>query len=304
MEKLTVINEDFYKSIKQSFVKQTDEKKFKKEINFAIQILKKSSYLQKCDANSVLDSVMNISQTGLSLNPILAYAYLVPMKRKCVLMPGYQGLIKLVTDAGSVNSIEVQLIYEGDDVLIDMASPEKIQKHIPYILTDREKGNILGGYSLANLSDGNKHVEIMSRADIEEIRDCSESYKYAEEKKSNNSPWHTHEAEMFRKTVVRRHFKYLPKTENVQLERAIELDNADYDFPATMGQGNYIESLLITASIDEKTSAQIYNSIGDLTQSRAEECIAYLQENQLDPIKSGSGYNQGDIQKKLNELKQ
>ena len=101
-EKLTVINEAFYKPIKEGFIKVSNEKKFKIEINFAIQALKKNSYLQKCSVESVLESVLNISQTGLSLNPVLNYAYLVPMKGKCVLMPGYQGLIKLVTDAGSV----------------------------------------------------------------------------------------------------------------------------------------------------------------------------------------------------------
>lgn len=303
MEKLTVVHEGFYKSIKPSFVKLTNEKKFKSEINFAIQILKKNSYLQKCDASTILEAVMNISQTGLSLNPVLAYAYLVPMKGKCVLMPGYQGLIKLVTDAGSVNSIEVQLIYEGDEIVLDLADDQKVKKHIPYLLTGKPKGIILGGYSVGNLEDGRKHIEIMARSDIEEIRGCSESYKYAESKGYKNSPWHLNEPEMFRKTIVRRHFKYLPKSESKNLQKAIELDNEDYDFPATIGQGNYIESLLMTANIDGKDSRNIYNSIGYMTQKRAEECIEYLKENQRDPIESGAGYNQGDIQKKLNQIK-
>ena len=49
---LTVINEGFYASIKKNFISIADEKTFKREINFAIQILKKSPYLQKCDASS------------------------------------------------------------------------------------------------------------------------------------------------------------------------------------------------------------------------------------------------------------
>lgn len=162
MTNLTVLNEGFYKPIKRQFVNAATEKKFKVEINFAIQAIKKSTYLQKCDANSVLEAVLNISQTGLSLNPINQYAYLVPMKNKCVLMPGYQGLIKLVTDAGSIKSIEVNLIHEGDDVVLDLASPEKIQKHIPYILTQKDKGAILGGYSIGILNDGTRHIELMS----------------------------------------------------------------------------------------------------------------------------------------------
>ena len=305
-QQLPVINESFYKPIKSGFIKVSNEKKFRVEINFAIQALKKSEYLQKCGAESILESVMNISQTGLSLNPVLGYAYLVPMKKKCVLMPGYQGLIKLVTDAGSVKAIEVNLIYEGDDCVIDLASVEKVVKHIPYIMTGNDKGAIRGGYSIGMLNEGGRHIEVMSRNDIENIRGYSESYKYAEKEGYNNSPWHTNEEEMFRKSIVRRHFKYLPKSDNKQLEKALELDNEDYDFPATFEQGNYIESLLMSSGIPEKTEREIYRALHDneFTQKRAAKCIEYLQEHQVDPIDAGKTYNQGDISTKLSSFKE
>jgi len=302
----TIIQEGFYKPIQKNFVKIADEKTFKKEVNFAIQALKKNPYLQKCDASSVLDAVLNISQTSLTLNPVLNYAYLVPHKGKCVLYPGYQGLVKLACESGSVTSIEVNLIYQGDDVVLDMATPEKIQKHIPYILTGNDKGNIIGGYSLANLPDGSKHIEIMSKKDIENVREYSESYKYDKSKGYKNSPWNTSEPEMFRKTILKRHFKYLPKTDNNEkLARAIELDNKDYDFPASFEQGNYIESLLISAAIPEKAEREIHRTLHDnqFTTKRAAECIEYLLENQLDPISSGHNYQAGDIIKKLKEEK-
>lgn len=303
---LKVISEDFYKSIKSGFIKVSNEKKFRVEINFAIQALKKSEYLQKCSAESILESVMNISQTGLSLNPVLKYAYLVPMKGKCVLMPGYQGLIKLVTDAGSVKAIEVHLIYQGDDCVLDLASAEKVVKHIPYILTGKDKGEILGGYSVGTLVDGGRHIEVMSKKDIENIRGYSESYKYAISNGKKNSPWQTDEDEMFRKTIVRRHFKYLPKSESKELEKALELDNADYDFPASFEQGNYIESLMMSAGIPEKVEREIYRTLHDneFTQKRAAECIEYLKEHQVDPIAAGKNYNQGDITEKLSSFKE
>jgi recombination protein RecT len=204
---LTCIAPNFYTPIKNMFVSLSDEKKFNNEVAFAIQILKKHQYLQEMDANSVLEAVLNVSQTGLTLNPVLNYSYLVPHKGKCVLYPGYQGLIKLATDTGSVTSIEVNLIYEGDDIILDLASEKKVNNHVPYILTGREKGKILGGYSLANLPDGSKHVEIMSSKDIEDVRACSESYKNDVSKNTRYSPWNTYEPEMYRKTVLKRHFK-------------------------------------------------------------------------------------------------
>lgn len=299
---ITCTSPQFYATIKKAFVGQMDEKKFNNEVGFAVQILKNNQYLQKMDGNSVLQAVLNVSQTGLSLNPVLNYAYLVPHKGKCVLYPGYQGLVKLATDTGSVTSIEVNLIYEGDDVELDLASDKKVTKHIPYMLTDKEQGGIIGGYSLANLPDGSKHVEIMSRKDIENIREYSESYKGDVNKKTNYSPWNTNEPEMFRKTILKRHFKYLPKSDkNEMLVKAIELDNKDYDFPMSYEQGNYIESLLMSCAIQVEHEREIHQRLhaNDFTTNQAKECIEYLLENQVDPIQNGAIYTQTDIKNKL-----
>lgn len=315
MSNLTPVQEDFYKPIKEKFVNQIDEKTFIREVNFAIQILKKNTYLQGASAESVLESVVNISQTGLTLNPVLKYAYLIPRKVKnqlvCVLEPGYQGLIKLATDTDNITSIEVQLVYEGDDVEIDFSSDRKVKKHIPYLLTGKDQGKILFGYSIAILKDGNRHVEIMSLSQIHDVRGCSDSYKNYVNKKSKgewaSSVWVSDEPEMCRKTIVKRHFKYLPKSDNKKLEKAIELDNSDYDFPASFEQGNMIESLLLTSTIPNKVERQIHDTLynGEFTKKRAEECIQYLKENQQDSITSGNGnYSQGDIQKKLTEVMQ
>lgn len=309
MGELTILNEKFYAPIKQNFIKLANEKTFSREVGFAVQIIKGNTGLQKCDAESVLQAVYNISQTGLSLNPVLNYAYLVPRKGKCCLDPGYQGLIKLATDAGAVGSISVQLVYEGDQCEIDLASPEKIKKHVPYQVLGNEKGKILYGYSVAALKDDTRHVEIMSIKDMYDIREYSEGYKAYLKDKPNKAwltnPWADNEAEMCRKTIVRRHFKYLPKSDSKQLEKAIELDNADYDFPMTYEQGNYIEELLFTSTLEGKLEKQIHSALAEgMTQKRAEEFISYLQENQKDNIDGGGYYNQTDIQKKLSSLKE
>ena len=307
MNTTLLLKESDYKPIKNSFVKLTDEKTFKREIGFAIQIIKKSPYLQKCSAESVLESVYNISQTGLTLNPVLNYAYLIPRKGKCILEPGYQGLIKLATDSPSINSIEVHLVYQGDDVEVDLASPEKVKKHIPYLITGNKQGDVVFGYSVATLADGTRHIEIMSLKQILDVRECSESYKHysAKQKKGEwaSCVWISDAPEMYRKTIVKRHFKYLPKTEDTRLEKAIELDNQDYDFPATFEQGNYIESLLINAAIPEKREREIYRALHDneFTQKRAEDCIQYLKDNQRDAIESGHRYSQTDIKNKLSK---
>lgn len=298
---MSILQKNFYNPIKNDFLQLTDEKTFVREVNFAVQIIKGNSALQKCDAESVLKAVFNISQTGLTLNPVLKYAYLIPRKGKCCLDPGYQGLIKLATDTDNINSINVQLVYEGDEVEIDLASDQKVLKHVPYNVTGNDQGGIKFGYSIATLQDGTKHAEIMSYKQIMEIRDYSESYKYEKNKPYKNSPWFNNEPEMCRKTIIRRHFKYLPKSDNRQLEKAIELDNEDYDFPMTFEQGNYIDGLLISSAIQPERERELHQRLhaNDFTQSQAKEAIKYLEENQIDPISAGNHYNAGDIKNKL-----
>lgn len=306
MSKVTVLTEDFYKPIKNRFEELLDSKTFKKEIQFAIQILSKSPYLQKCDANSVLESVLNISQTGLSLNPVLSLAYLIPHKGKCTLYPSYQGLCKLATDTGSITSISCQLIFENDEIEFDLASDEKVKKHIPYFLSGKEQGKIMGAYSIALLNDGSKHIEYMTTSQIHDVREYSESYRAYKNGKISTCIWIENEHEMFRKSVVKRHFKYLPKSHvSSKFQKALELDNQDYDFPASFEQGNMIESLLLTSTIPNKIEKQIYDALhnGSFTQKRAQECIQYLKDNQQDPITSGNGnYTQTDIKNKLEEI--
>ena len=308
MSNISVIDKNFYTPIKTDFIKLVDEKVFQKEVSFAVQILRKNQYLQTCDPNSILESVLNVSQTGLTLNPVLNYAYLVPHKGRCVLYPSYQGLCKLATDSGLISSISCNLIYEGDEVDFDLASTEKIKKHIPSFMKGNNQGKILGGYSIALLKDGSKHIEYMTEKQILEIREYSESYKAFKSGKIKSCVWTLNPEEMYRKSIVKRHFKYLPKSDSIEsFTKAIELDNKDYDFPASFEQGNLIESLLMTSTIPNKIETQIHDTLynGEFTKKRATECIEYLKENQQDPIASGNGnYTQTDIQKKLSGLKE
>jgi hypothetical protein len=62
-----------------------------------------------------------------------------------------------------------------------------------------------------------------------------------------------------------------------------------------------IERLLRSSSLEETQKQKVEDSITELTYARAEKCIAYLADNQLDKIESGTNYNQSDIQSKLDK---
>ena len=207
---------------------------FNREAGFAIQILSNNPYLMKCDPNSVKDSVVNVALTGITLNPALKFAYLVPRKvkgdLKCILDISYMGMIKILTDAGAVKNVDAGVIYSNDKYDFRRGS-DPYFKHQPALSNRGEK---IGAYAIAFLRDGGFQFEILGRDEIEKVRATSESYKNEEGRKF--SPWETWEDEMWKKTVLKRLFKLLPKTNfSDQLIAAIshEYDNEVGDLSET-----------------------------------------------------------------------
>ena len=287
-----VYKRETFKPIKSDFIANSglDEAHFKRECSFALQAINDNGQLKKCSQESLIKAVLNISLTGLSLNPIKEYAYLIPRyssaskQIEAVLDPGYKGLYKLITDCGIVKSLNVQIVYEGDDFLFDYADPKKVVKHVPYFIAGNEKGEMRAAYSLATLKDGSYHAEIMSVHDIMDIMSRSESYQAYQQGKIKSSPWVTDFPEMSRKTVLKRHVKYLPKSEGTeQLEKAISLDNyaTGFDKPVSFQHVNYLESLIQTSTLNQAEQAKLESELLTLeTQGQASKMQKYLEQNQ------------------------
>jgi recombinational DNA repair protein RecT len=130
--------------------------------------------------------------------------------------PRYKGLMKLALQAGEVLKIESRLVYAKDVFEVEQGiDPRIIHKHG---LSDR--GEKIGAYCVWKLKNGESQFEIMSKEEILAIRDRSSS------KTKDGTivgPWKTDEAEMWRKTVVRRASKYMPLSTEAQ--RAVMVDN-------------------------------------------------------------------------------
>ena len=192
---------------------------FAKELEYAIQIIENNDYLAKMNMPSIRNALVNVSLSGITLNPVLKLAYLVPRKGNCCVDVSYMGMIKIVTDTGSVKSIKADVAYEKDTFDIQLGSDGYVV-HKPYLGAD-SRGRKLGAYSLAILNDGSEHIDFMRWDEIMAIKARSESVK-----SDKGSPWSTDEDEMACKTVVKRHFKYLPKSDRALMAaKAIDLDN-------------------------------------------------------------------------------
>ena len=318
MSNLTPADPKFYKqskSLETKFVEQSGLSKavFEKEVSFACQHIAKNPYLLKCDPKSFLQAILNLAQTGLTLNPLKHQAALVPRstrqtnKLECCLDPMYQGYIYLLTNFGAVSHIEAGVIFANDDYEINLASPEKIVKHSPWFIKEDEPGDIVAAYSLATLPNGDRHAEIMSRADIVTIRDKSESYKAFKADKVKSAIWEDHFAEMCRKTVIKRHYKYLPKGDQfTRIEQAIEYDNEIHGSltPVTENMRAYIDELMNTYQIDQHILDGFRDRFLNLTWSHdAEKLLADVQEWKPETVNPTQKEIREKVESKVNDPK-
>jgi recombination protein RecT len=178
--------------------------------------------LLDCDRASLLKACLSAAELGLSLNKSMAEADILKvydgrLKRNVAqFRPRYKGLMKLALQSGEVLKIESRLVYERDVFEVE----EGIESRIIHKHGLSDRGEKVGAYCVWKLKNGETQFEIMSKEEILSIRNRSSS------KTKDGTivgPWKTDEAEMWRKTVVRRASKYMPLSTEAQ--RAVMVDN-------------------------------------------------------------------------------
>lgn len=275
--------------------------RLKREASFAIQSINSNDYLSKATPVSVAKCIYNLALTGLSLNPISKLSYITPRKVgdnvEAILMPSYQGLVKLIADTGSVNTVYAYPVYEGDEFSVEYGSDVKVF-HKPKF----NSKTITHVYAVAVLPDGTKVIEVMGKDEVYDIRDRSDSYRAYRDNKVKSCIWITDEGEMFRKTAIKRVTKYVPKTDRwIKINEAIEIDNSD--FPASIGKEQFALSLIETSTYDEDMRDIMRDKIeSGITSSEADALIADLQSNQLDPVTQGANYSVTEAKEKVKEI--
>ena len=210
-------------SLKEAHTKFTaiNPEKATSELGFAMQIFQNSDALQRCDPQSILNAVVNVARTSVTLNPVMRLAYLVPRKNKCVLDFSYMGLVAMLRDNNCIKSISAHIVYEDEDFDYDVAY-NKITHKPRFAKTEEEhksRGRI-GCYSRATLPNGEVVFEFMPMWEIEKVKRLSDGSS------SKFSAWQTWEEEMIKKVVIKRHFKMLISgNPSEALATALQIEN-------------------------------------------------------------------------------
>lgn len=195
-------------------------------LKIALGAMRTTPKLMGCTVESLMGAVVQVSQLGLEPNTPLGHAYLIPFENRqkntteVQIVLGYKGLIDLARRSGQIVSIGAHEVCANDHFEYAYGLDERLE-HRPAL---GERGEIIAFYAVAKLVGGGHAFEVMSNQQVLDIRDASQGWKQAKRYgKTENTPWGGHYAEMGRKTVLRRLFKYLPVS--IELANAAALDD-------------------------------------------------------------------------------
>lgn len=195
------------------------------EAGFVLQQVTRNPKILKCLPESIKLAVLGAGQLGLTLNPVLGYAYLSPYWNKainahiCNLMLGYRGLLKIAYSSGMVESISAAVVRNGDHFDYSLGSNPFVE-HKP--LTKRgDNAHPTHAYCVAMLKSGRQHVEVMDEREILDVASCAQ----------DQSLWTgKFRLEQWRKTPIRRAFKTMPSSPVIERAEALLAQVEPFDY--------------------------------------------------------------------------
>lgn len=183
--------------------------------------IRKNPKLGECSPASLMGAAMMCAQVNLEPGH-LGQVYLIPRKNNRAGVTevnwqlGYKGMIELALRTGKVSSMMAKAVHDNDHfVHVDGFEPRFVHE-IDY---RNPRGDAFVYYSYARMADGvPAEPMVLTMDEIYEARELSDGYRYAESGPSNkggskkDSVWHKFESAMAKKTAVRRHWNWLPKS--------------------------------------------------------------------------------------------
>lgn len=254
--------ETWKSAIKDSYTKfeLINPARAKTELGFANQLFQTNPMLQKCTAESIVNAVVNVARTSITLNPVMRLAYLVPRGDKCVLDFSYMGMVAMLKDNNCIKTIDAKIVYEDEEFEYDMTS--NIIYHKPkYAKTEIEHNQreILGCYSRAVLPTNDVVYEFMPMWEIDKIKQSSTNSS------SKYSAWTTWRDEMIKKSVIKRHFKMLISLGNINNDKIsafMQIENENN--PLKNNFNKPVKESLKNSFIDETEIIEEENTISDV----------------------------------------
>jgi recombination protein RecT len=195
-------------------------------LRVATTALMRTPKLANCTTPSFMKCLLELSAFGLE--PDGRRAHLIPFENRkqgtteCTLIIDWKGLAELAMRSGIITKLHADLVCENDVFEYDLGA---IVSH--KIDWKKDRGEPYAAYAMAETKDGAKFVQVLTKAEIEKIRDSSQGYRAAKQYNKTDNPWMTAPGEMWKKTCFRRLSKWLPLS--AEFRDAVERDDEDYE---------------------------------------------------------------------------
>lgn len=186
-------------------------------IRIGLTEFQKNPDLMKCDIKSVLASIIIAAQLGLEPG-VMGQGYLIPYKGTCTFVPGWQGLVDLVSRAGRA-TVETGTVHPGDEFEYEFGTSSRL-RHVPNDASEDQPFSHV--YALGWVKDAQRPViEVWSRTKVE--KHLKKFNKVGDRHYAIKGG--IHNLEMYgRKVALLQVIKYMPKS--VELHTAAQLDYA------------------------------------------------------------------------------
>lgn len=195
-------------------------------MRIAVTAITKNPALADCTQATLMSCLLDLAQLGIEADG--RRAHLIPFNNRkkniveCTLIIDYKGLVELVKRGGDVVTIHADKVCKNDNFVVDMG---EIKKHqIDY---SKPRGDAYAYYAYAKMKDGSLQTEVMTKAEVEKIRDASRG--------KTQAPWTQHFDEMGKKTAFRRLSKWLPMLPEVA-QKVDEVERMEFDFDMPKSQ--------------------------------------------------------------------
>lgn len=174
--------------------------------------------LLECNVASLYAAIIQTAQLGLEPNN-LGHAYFVPFydkksnSQKVQFIIGYTGYLELINRTGKVSAVQVQEVYENDYFKYWANAKEGKQfEWEPYYQRGKDDpGKLIGVFMFCETAI----------APFSDFMPMSEINKHRKAAKTSYI-WDVHEVEMARKTIIRKNWRYLPVSR--ELQKALAYD--------------------------------------------------------------------------------
>ena len=225
-----------------------------------------------CDPGSIVGALVQTAVLGLDPQPDLGMVYFIPRKiggsTQLEFKLGYRGIIELLYRNKDITKIDSEVVFENDFFEVDKFADPPI-KHRPNY--KGERGKPYAVYAIIKFR-GEFITDVMTEKEVMDIKNRSDA------KSSQYSPWNAKEQtvvlEMWKKSVIRRLSKLLPKN----TIKGLEVDNAIIPEEALTSNGE-----AVTVDYSEVQNQVEYSEYQEQTQRPDQAENVYPEEYQDTP---------------------